>query len=240
MKLDIVFEDEDILALNKASGLLSIPHRFDMEQVSLWKIAEQKKGKLFVVHRIDKGTGGLILFAKNETTHRHLSLQFQNREVRKFYRALCVGNPVEDDGIIDMGIMEHPTIKGKMVLNKKGKEAKSAYQVLKRWSGFSYLEVEIFTGRTHQVRLHLQSIGTPIIADDLYGNGQALMLSQFKRKFKLSEQQLVEYPLMGRMALHAYRLIFTHPNGQEMGLIAPEPKDFRASINQLDKWANKN
>ncbi len=237
MKLEIIYEDDDIVAFNKPSGVLSIPHRFDASQVSLLKWAEQKMGKLFVVHRIDRETSGAIIFAKNENAHRHFSLQFQDRKVQKYYRALCVGHPVADQGVIQLGIMEHPTIKGKMVVNRKGKPAHSEYQVLKRWPGFAYLEVEIFTGRTHQIRVHLQSIGTPIVADDLYGNGQALKLSQFKKKFKLSEQVLEEPALMGRLALHAFRLVIKDTADKALEIVAPEPKDFRATIQQLDKWA---
>lgn len=237
MKLEVLYEDQDIIAFNKPAGMLSIPHRFDKDIPSLHQVAERKYGKLFVIHRIDRETSGVILLGKNETAHRHFSLLFQNRKVQKYYCALCVGNPISDGGIIETGLMEHPTIKGKMVINRKGKDARSEYKVLKRWSQHCYLEVEIFTGRMHQIRVHLQSIGTPIIADELYGNGQPLKLSQFKKKFNQPGNDEEEQALMGRMALHAYRLCLEHTDGSSLEIIAPEPKDFKASISQLDKWS---
>lgn len=237
MKFTTIHEDEHIVVLNKPSGMLSIPHRFDKSQLSIQQLAERKFGRLFVVHRIDRDTSGIILFAKNEEAHRHFSLLFQNREVAKYYRALCTGVPVYASGEITSGIMEHPTIKGKMVINKRGKSAHSVYEVLKKWSGFSYIEVQIFTGRTHQIRVHLQSIGTPIVADALYGNGLPLYLSSFKKKFNQSGNYDEELPLMGRMALHAYRLELKHLDGSSLNVVAEVPKDFRATMSQLDKWA---
>lgn len=238
MNPEIIFEDEHIVAYNKPSGMLSIPHRFDNSQASLQAIAERRYGKIYVVHRIDKDTSGLILFAKTPEAHRHFSLAFQNRQVEKHYRAICTGIPVKDSGEIEAALMEHPTIKGKMVINKKGKPAHSVYTVLKKWAGYSYIDVQIFTGRMHQIRVHLQSIGTPIVADPLYGSESFLYLSSFKKKFKSSGNYESELPLMGRLALHAYSIRVTHLDGRELQLEAPEPKDFRATIKQLDKWAS--
>lgn len=237
MKFETIYEDDHIVVFNKPSGMLSIPHRFDKSQLSIQQLAEKKYGKLFVVHRIDRETSGVILFAKNEEAHRHFSLLFQNREVEKFYRALCSGVPVYATGKITIGIMEHPTIKGKMVINKRGKPAHSAYEVLNTWAGYSYIQVQIFTGRTHQIRVHLQSIGTPIVADGLYGNGLPLYLSSFKKKFNQSGNYDNELPLMGRMALHAYSLKLRHLDGNDLSLIAEVPKDFKATMSQLDKWS---
>lgn len=237
MKLETIYEDDQIVAFNKPSGLLTIPHRFYRELLSLHKEAEKQYGKLFIVHRIDKDTSGAIIFAKNEVAHRHYSMAFQNRQVQKHYRALCVGNPVNEEGVIITGIMEHPTIKGKMVINRKGKEAHSEYKVLEKWPGYAYLEVAIYTGRTHQIRVHMQSLGTPIIADDIYGDGKPLMLSSFKKKFNDSGNYDEEKPLLNRMALHAYELIIPNLEEELIHITAPIPKDFKATINQLNKWS---
>lgn len=237
MKLEILYEDSDIIAYNKPSGLLSIPHRFEKSLPSLHQLAEHKlDAKLMVIHRIDRDTSGAIIFAKNEVAHRHYSMAFQNREVGKKYRALCVGVPAKDADVIQNGIMEHPTIKGKMVVNRRGKPAHSAYTVIEHWNGYAHLEVEIFTGRTHQIRVHMQSIGTPIIHDEIYGDGKALYLSDFKKKYKLSQHEEEETPLMGRLALHAYKLRLPNLHGDTIEIMAPEPKDFRATISQLNKW----
>lgn len=237
MKTEVIYEDDDIIAFNKPGGLLTIPHRFLHDEPSLVKIVEKKYGKLFVIHRIDKETSGVIIFAKNESAHRHYSLQFQNREVEKFYRAFSYGNPIQNEGDIISGIMEHPTIKGKMVINKKGKDSHSRYQVIQKWNGYTYYHIQIFTGRTHQIRVHLQSIGTPIICDSLYGNGNPLKLSDFKKKYNPTKNvEEEEKGLINRLALHSFQLNVKDLNGNPLTITAPIPKDFTAAIKQLDKW----
>lgn len=236
MQIEKVFENQDIIAVNKPSGLLSIPDRFDKNIPNLSEILHKKFGKLYKIHRIDKATSGLIIFAKNPTAHRHFSMQFEERKVEKIYHALTFGTPPKNEDDIYANIIEHPTIKGKMAINKKGKYAHSKYQTLKVWPGISYLQIQIFTGRTHQIRLHLSSIGTPIIGDNIYGSGEYLYLSHFKKHFKLPGNFEEEKPLMGRLALHAFSMIITDENGLKLNLSAPIPKDFRASISQLNKW----
>lgn len=238
MKIDTIYEDDDIVAFNKPSGLLTIPHRFKAEEPSLVRIAEKKYGKLFVIHRIDRDTSGAIILAKNEEAHRHYSMAFQNRQVEKYYRAFCYGNPLQDEGDIQTGIMEHPTIKGKMVINKKGKDAHTSYKILHKWQGYTFYDVQIHTGRTHQIRLHLQSIGTPIICDDVYGNGEPLKLSDFKKKYNAGISDNEERGLINRLALHSYQLKLIQPQGSTITITAEVPKDFSAAIKQLDKWGH--
>lgn len=238
MKLEIIYQDNDIVAYNKPSGLLTIPHRFNTEDLSLVRLAERQLGqKLFVIHRIDRDTSGAIILAKNEVAHRHYSMAFQNRQVEKYYRAFCYGNPINDKGDIITGIMEHPTIKGKMVVNKKGKDAHTQYEVIQRWHGYTYYHVQIHTGRTHQIRLHLQSIGTPIICDPIYGNGTSLKLSDFKKKYNKGKDEYAEEKgLINRLALHSYELKVPNIQGEMLTITAPVPKDFTAAVKQLDKW----
>lgn len=236
MKLAVIFENDDIIAFNKPSGLLTIPDRFNHSLPSLSKEVERTFGKLFVVHRLDRDTSGLIIFAKNETAHKHYSLQFQQRLVGKTYAAFTFGTPTKIEDDITLPIMEHPTIRGKMVTNRKGKASHSRYKVIQTWHGYSLMEVDIFTGRTHQIRVHLSSMNTPIIGDDLYGNGEFLYLSNFKKHYKASEKYEQENPLIGRLALHSMRLIIKDINGNELIIEAPFPKDFNAAIKQLDRW----
>lgn len=236
MKLEKIHEDDDIIAFNKPSGLLTIPHRFNTEEMSVVRLAEKEYGKLFVIHRIDRDTSGAIILAKNETAHRHYSIAFQNRDVEKFYKAFCYGNPLQESGDINSGIMEHPTIKGKMVINRKGKEARTSYTVLNKWQGYTYYDIQIHTGRTHQIRVHLQSIGTPIICDSLYGNGHPLKLSDFKKKYNPNNTDAEERGLINRLALHSHELKVKNLNGDLLTITAPIPKDFSAAIKQLDKW----
>lgn len=237
MKPEVVFENEQLIAFSKPSGLLSIPDRFDAQKENLLRLAESRYGKLFVVHRIDKDTSGLIVFAKDEDTHRFMSGLFLDRGIEKYYLALVQGNPVQAAGSIRKGIMPHPTLKGKMVVNAKGKEARTDYEVLQNFSGFSLVKLQIFTGRTHQIRVHMHDLGYPVVCDPLYGKGSPVYLSAIKKKFKLSINELEEQPMLQRLALHAFELRFKDASGQEIHIQAPLSKDMNATVKQLEKWA---
>jgi len=237
VKLEIIYESENIIAFNKPSGLRSIPDRFNAELPNLHHLAEARYGRLFIVHRLDKDTSGVICFARNEEAHRYLSLLFQGREVEKFYMALVNGRPMQAKGSITEPIAEHPVKKGRMIVFKKGKPSHTDYEVIKSWSGYSLLRLQIHTGRTHQIRVHLEHLGTPVVGDPLYGNGQPLFLSSIKKKFRLSDAEEAERPLLGRLALHAQQIIFRDPGGNTISIEAPLPKDMEASVKQLDKWS---
>ena len=233
-----MFEDKDYVLVNKPAGLLVIPDRFKPELSSLNKVMEQKLDqRLWVVHRLDRDTSGVICFAKNEEAHRYLSILFQEHEVNKFYAGLVTGRVQPAEGRIESAISEHPTIKGKMVISRKGKMAITDYKVVEQWALHSLLQFQIHTGRTHQIRVHMQSIGHPIVCDELYGDGKPFMLSSIKKKFRLSDKEETERPLLSRLALHAYRLQFVKEDGTPISVDCPIPKDMAATINQLNKWA---
>jgi len=236
MKLAVVFENENIIAFNKSSGLLSVPDRFNTALPSLFHEANKQYGKLWMVHRLDKETSGIICFAKDEATHRYLSLLFQNRQVAKFYLALVQGNPIEPKGTIRAPIAEHPVQKGRMCVRQKGKPAHTDYEVLESWNNFSLVKLQLHTGRTHQIRVHLKTIGHPVVADPFYGSGDALMLSSFKRHYHLSKEAESERPLLSRLALHAAQLQFKAEDGTFINIEAPLPKDLNAVVKQLNKW----
>jgi 23S rRNA pseudouridine955/2504/2580 synthase/23S rRNA pseudouridine1911/1915/1917 synthase len=229
----IVFENDDFIILNKPSGLLSIPDRAGKE-ISLKKLLQETYSEIFTVHRLDKGTSGLIVFAKNETTHQQLSQQFEVRQTEKIYRGLIIGSTENKKGRIDSPIMEHPVKKGVMVVNRKGKEALTDYNVLENFGIYSWMQFQIYTGRTHQIRVHMKDVGHPIVCDDLYGDGKPVFLSSFKNKFKLSKNAEEEKPILNRLALHAYQLKFKIGN-KEYEFEAPVPKDLRATLQQLLK-----
>jgi 23S rRNA pseudouridine955/2504/2580 synthase/23S rRNA pseudouridine1911/1915/1917 synthase len=229
----IVFENDDFVVLNKPPGLLSIPDRTGKE-ISLKTILRETYPLIFTVHRLDKGTSGLIVFAKNETTHQQLSQQFETRQTEKIYRGLVIGSPENKRGRINSSIMEHPARKGVMVINKNGKEALTDYELLEDFRIYSWLQFQIYTGRTHQIRVHMKDIGHPIVCDELYGDGQPVFLSSFKNKFKLSKNVEEEKPILNRLALHACRLKFKL-NNKEHEFEAPVPKDLRATLQQLSK-----
>lgn len=238
MKIEVVYEDDHIIAFNKPSGLLGIPDRFDPEKPCLKNLAEaQTKQKLFVIHRIDKDTSGLIVFAKDEVAHKYMSQLFEGRNVKKYYKALVWGNPHLEQGTIDKAIAAHPVKKGMMVIFPKGKEAKTDFWVESKWHGFALMKLQIHTGRTHQIRVHLKDLGYPVLCDPIYGNNTEVKLSDFKKKYKLSLDQLEERPILSRLALHAYELDFVDASGKHINIIAPLSKDMEATIKQLNKWA---
>jgi 23S rRNA pseudouridine1911/1915/1917 synthase len=221
LKDSIIAETENWVAINKPSGLLSIP--------------EEKYGDIFTVHRIDRDTSGLIIFAKNENAHKYLSKQFEDRQTKKIYQGLVIGSPAVSSGSIEARIMEHPALNGTMIIHAKGKEALTDYEVLEDFGIFSFLQFRIHTGRTHQIRVHMKDLGYPIVCDPLYGDGKPLLLSAVKSKFKLSKNELEERPILGRLALHAYQLSFTDIDGKITELEAPLHKDMRATLQQLAK-----
>ena len=230
----IIADTPDFIALNKPSGLLSIPDR-EGKDISLKKLLIEKYGNIFTVHRLDKGTSGLIVFAKNEAAHKHLSLQFEARQTEKIYLGLVLGSLAEKKGTIDALISEHPLKKGLMTVYRKGKESITDYEVLEDFKIFSWVQFQILTGRTHQIRVHAKHIGHPILCDDLYGDGKPILLSSLKHKFKLSKNELEERPILNRLALHALSLQFINTNGEKIKLEAPLPKDLRAFLQQLRK-----
>ncbi len=234
MKLDIIFQNEDFIVINKPSGLLSIPDRFGKEP-SLKSILQEQNDKIFTIHRLDKDTSGLILFAKNEAIHKHLSQQFEGRDVEKYYLGLVSGTLMTKKGTIDVPVMEHPGKTTLMMTHQKGKPSVTYYEVLEEFGVFSWLQFRIYTGRTHQIRVHMKHLGNPVVCDALYGDGQPILLSSIKRKFKLSKNELEERPILSRLALHSYQLKFVDAAGNKFDFEAPIPKDLRAFLQQLRK-----
>ncbi len=237
MQIDTLFEDDDMIIVNKPAGLLVIPDRYDSTLPNLKRLVEAKVGQaIWVVHRLDKDTSGVICFAKNDVVHRYLSILFQEREVNKFYAGLVNGKVIPEEGRIDSPIAEHTTVKGRMVVARRGKMAITDYKVVEQWPIYSLVQFQIHTGRTHQIRVHMQSIGHSLVCDELYGNGKPFFLSTIKRKFRLSEKDEQEKPLLSRIALHSYRLEFKKEDGTEIQVDAPIPRDISACIKQLNKW----
>lgn len=234
--VEILAETADWIALSKPAGLLSIPDR-EQSEPSLKDHLQEKYGKVFIVHRLDKNTSGLILFAKNETAHKHLSQQFELRKVYKAYMGLIHGKPTAKEGTINEPIMEHPVKRGEMIIHRKGKPSQTSYEVVQQLGMFCLVKCIIHTGRTHQIRVHMKHLGHPIVCDELYGSADPLLLSALKRKkFKQSKDEETEKPLLNRLALHAWQLSFTDLNGEKITLEAPLTKDLRAAVRQLEKW----
>ena len=226
MPLDIIYEDEDMLVINKEKGIVVHPGNGNPDGTLANAVMAKCKGSLSgiggkirpgIVHRIDKDTSGLIIVAKNDTAHLNLSKQIQDRKVKKTYIALVRGVIKENEATINMPIGRSSKDRKKMAVTKDGKEAITHFKVLKRYNGFTLLEVKIETGRTHQIRVHLSEIGYPIVGDEVYSNG--------KNPFGVKGQML-----------HAEKLELKHPRtGKDLTFEAPVPKYFEDIINQLEK-----
>lgn len=170
-----------------------------------------------VVHRIDKDTSGLVIIAKNDKTHINISEQIKNREVKKTYYALVRGNIKENEAVINMPIGRSNKDRKKMAVDKKGKEAITEFKVLKRYDGFTYIKVNIKTGRTHQIRVHMAEIGYPIVGDEVYSNG--------RNPFGIKGQ-----------CLHAAELEFVHPTtNKKVSFTAPLPEYFEEILKELEE-----
>ncbi len=235
-KPEVLFEDDDIIIVNKPPFFLTVPDRYSPQKNNIYAWLNSKYGKVFIVHRLDKETSGILVFAKNEEAHRDLSRKFEARDVKKIYLTLLDGVVHHDEGEIDKPIILHKN-GHRMVVSRNGKQSVTAYKVVDRYKDFSLVEAQIKTGRMHQIRIHFESIGYPLAVDSIYGRREGFLLSEIKkRKYKLGKEQ-DEKPLISRVILHAYKLSFVHPTTNElMDFQADLPKDFSAVVKQLDKW----
>ncbi len=234
---NIIYEDEDIVVLDKSAHVLSIEDRYDPTRKNLRTMLTNRFEKIFVVHRLDMETSGVMVFAKNEIAHAHLSEQFQNRQVQKKYSAICKC-PRESKGVIDISIGAHHSKKGIYTAAKDGKQALTEYEIIKSLGAYALVSLNIKTGRTHQIRVHMKHIGAPLLTDKKYGLHESFFLSQIK-KIRLKKDD-DERPLLSRTALHSSTLSFSHPTSTEsLTFSAPLHKDMKAVIFQLEKYADK-
>ena len=231
----IIYIDDDLLIADKPNGLTVIPERFNATKPCLQSILEEKNAKLWVVHRIDRETTGLVCFARNEAAHKNLSKQFETREVRKFYKVIVSGRLEGTDGEIDSPIMERPNKLGTMMVHPKGKEALTLFSVEEQFRSCALLNVEIKTGRTHQIRVHFAAVGHPLLVDSIYAKHEAFYLSSIKKKYKQSDPE--EKPIISRLTLHAFLLELNHPTtGDRMTFTSPLPHDMEALLKVLRKY----
>ncbi len=235
-RLIILYEDGDFIGINKPAGLLVVPDRFNRFAPNLSDTLKKQYSEIFVVHRLDKETSGVVICAKNADAHRELSQQFEHHQVRKAYVALVQGNLLNDSGRIDLPIAAHRSEANLMRVDKqRGKPSATEYHVLERFNQFTFLELQPLTGRTHQIRVHLKAIGHPLAIDTFYGKQKEIFLSDIKPKFKHTDSG--EKPLMNRLTLHAARLEFVHFRTQQrISVEAPLPKDFSIVLKYLRKY----
>jgi 23S rRNA pseudouridine1911/1915/1917 synthase len=234
MKLpEIIFENDDFIALNKPAGLLSVPDR-TQSAPSLKDLLIEKYQQIFTVHRLDRETSGVIIFAKTAESHQFLSVVFQERQVEKTYYGIVWGVPASVSGMINLPMTEHPSKNGTMVVHRKGKSASTGFEVLENFGKYSFIKFDLHTGRTHQIRVHMKETGHPLLCDPLYGDGKPVFVSSLKRNYNHSGFD-EEKPILARLALHAAKISFTDRNGKFLALEAEIPKDLRALLSQMRK-----
>ena len=214
--LDIIHQDEHIIVVNKPAGLSVLPEGWDPDASYLRHMLEDKYGKIWVVHRLDKITSGVMIFTRTADAHRELNRQFERHEVEKVYQAIVEGLPPWDERTARHMLQTNVGRKHRtVVVHKRGKNSETHFKVLKRGQAQALVEAHPKTGRTHQVRVHLSALGFPLLGDILYG---------------ASETELIERP-----ALHAQTLGFSHPlTGEYLCFSANPPHDFREVLNRLD------
>lgn len=232
----IVYSDDSILAVNKASGLLVAQDRYDLDAPRLDSLLNAEFGKLWAVHRIDKDTSGLVIYARTSEAHRNLSLQFQNREVKKRYLALVYGRPIWEEKKVDSALLVDGDARHRTIVHRQqGKKSLTEFYNKGSFASFSWIEALPITGRTHQIRAHLLDLGLSILCDPLYGGNQKpFFLSDVKRSYK--GDRFDERPLLSRLALHALSLEIAHPKtGEKILLEAPLAKDMEIVRKQCAK-----
>jgi 23S rRNA pseudouridine1911/1915/1917 synthase len=230
----VIFENEHIIAVNKISGISVGADRYDESEERLDKLIEQelKIPKIYTVHRIDKETSGLVIFAKDSETHRELSIAFENRQIAKRYIAIVHGRPSWKETICDLPLVPNGNKKHMTIIDKfQGKESSTRFIYLHGAAHYSVLESQPLTGRTHQIRVHASAIGHPVVCDSLYAKGTPIKLSSFKRNWR--GDPFEENPLLSRLGLHALEI--TLPDGQVLN--APIQRDMSSLIKQLEKQA---
>jgi RluA family pseudouridine synthase len=223
----IVFENEDFLLINKPPFISTLEDR--NEPQNILSFAKEYVAGAQVCHRLDKDTSGLLAIAKNPAAYRHLSMQFENRQVKKTYHAIADGLHQLHNELVDAPILKQND--GTVVISKLGKAAQTYFTTLSTYKFHSLIECCPVTGRMHQIRIHLAKLKAPITGDETYG-GKLFYVSSVKRGFQL-KKGTEEEPLIKRMALHAYSLEFSLLNREVLNVEAPYPKDFKALVKQL-------
>ena len=208
-----IYEDQFLLTIDKPAGLPVLPDGWEKDSASLVRLLEEQFGKIFIVHRLDKITSGVMVFARDAETHRALNLQFETHEAQKTYHAIVEGNPKWEEKTAKYPLRANVGHKHRTVVdNQNGKPSETRFRVIKRYEEAALVEAKPLTGRTHQIRVHAYALGHPLVEDVLYGARD-------------------QYGI-GRPMLHAQSLSFIHPGSNErVKYAAPRPADFEEALN---------
>ncbi|HJZ91995.1 MAG TPA: RluA family pseudouridine synthase [Gemmataceae bacterium] len=247
--LDVLYEDQWLALINKPPDMVVHPAKGNWSGTLVnalqFRFTELSGAngtyRAGIVHRLDRDTSGVILIAKDEAVHRELAAMFEGREVFKEYAAITSGELDRDSDYIEGRIKHHPTDRVKMWVTDddedlEAKDACTYYEVVERFRGYTFVRVQPRTGRTHQIRVHLASVGCPVLADKIYGGRDQLRLSDVTGRIPGSDDEV----LISRQALHANRLRFRHPRlDRWMEFEAPLPADMQRTLAALRQWRKK-
>jgi RluA family pseudouridine synthase len=233
--IQILYCDSALLVVNKPSGLSTLPDGYDPSLPHVKSVLERQAGKLWVVHRLDKETSGVLLFAFSADAHRSLNTQFEQHQVLKLYHALVRGDPVWQERSINLPLQPNGDRRHRTVIDHdKGKSALTNLKVVERFGQFCLVAAVPQTGRTHQIRAHLSSEGLTIVGDKLYGDKKLAAITDLEAQFKQNMNEVEQF--ITGMGLHARSLEFTHPvSGQRLKFEAPYPTWWEVVLERLRK-----
>ncbi|MBF0453759.1 MAG: RluA family pseudouridine synthase [Magnetococcales bacterium] len=239
--LEILFEDADLIVINKAAGMVVHPgagvNSGTLVNALLFHCGEDLSGiggqiRPGIVHRLDKDTSGILVIAKNDLAHQRLATQFEHRTASRHYLAITKGVPKREKGVVDEPIGRHPTLRTKMAVNRKGRRAVTHYQLITPLSPFALISCRLETGRTHQIRVHMAHLGHPLLGDPVYGR-------RFQPPTKWPEEIRLTVENFNRQALHAATLGFQHPRSQHpLHFHSDPPADFQRLHQQIERLSS--
>ncbi len=235
MKLEILLETDNYIVINKQAGVLTLPDRYSKYISNYKHILTERYKNIFVAHRLDVGTSGCLLFAKNTEFHKHINTQFENHTIKKNYTAILNGN-LPNDITINIPLLPNADKTGGVICSARGKESITHLKVLQKYNNATLVDAQLETGRLHQLRAHCKAIGYPLLVDEMYGNRKDFFVSEIKKgRYNLKKGE-TELPIISRPTMHAAKLSFVDITNENIIVEAPLPKDMRALISLLEKY----